>query len=168
MREGAALDMTKPEKNTGESRGQVVHDLFREVFQLHGVLSSITDTVHEQAGLGTPQRRIMHVLDRYGPATIPHIALRLEVSRQFIRTVCNKMIADGFLESEENPFHKKSMLIRMSEFGAVTFRQSEEKEHQIIEQALPGIDFKEVSQAVRLLKRIREQIGFVELGTRQS
>ncbi|SMC39043.1 DNA-binding transcriptional regulator, MarR family [Desulfocicer vacuolatum DSM 3385] len=157
--------MIQVKKDTEESRGQVVHDLFKEVFLLHGVLSAITDTVHEQAGLGTPQRRIMHVLDRHGPTTIPHIASRLGVSRQFIRTVCNKMIAEGFLESGENPFHKKSMLIRMSESGAVRFQQAEEKEHRIIEQALPGIDLKEASRAVQLLKRIRGQIGSVDLAT---
>ena len=155
--------MTQEQNASAGSPGEMVHDLFREVFRLHSVLAAITDTVHEQAGLGTPQRRVMRVLDRHGPATIPHIAARLGVSRQFVRTVCNKLIADGSLEAVDNPLHKRSMLIQLSGAGAEIFSRAKEDEHRIIEQAMPEIESGEVVQAAELLSRIREKISLIRV-----
>jgi DNA-binding MarR family transcriptional regulator len=159
---GQALDMTKIEKNKGESTGSVLHDLFREIFQLYDVLSSIKDTVHKQAGLGTPQRKIMQTLYKYGPATVPHIASRLDVSRQFVQTVCNDLITGEFINAVENPLHKRSKLIRISNAGLDALRQAQENENQIIEQALPEINPKDAIQAVKLLNRIRKKINFTD------
>lgn len=153
--------MTKTGKNKGESTGSVLHDLFREIFQLYDVLSSIKDTVHKQAGLGSPQRKIMQALYNHGPATVPHIASRLDVSRQFVQTVCNDLLTGELLDTIENPLHKRSRLIRISTAGLDALRQAQENENQIIEQSLPEINPKEAIQAVELLNRIRKNINSI-------
>lgn len=149
------MDKMNPKKR---ATGAQIHELFRKVFQLHDVLSSIKDIVHEQAGLGTSQRKIMHILCVYGQATVPHIASRLGVSRQSVQTVCNGLISDGYLESTENPLHKRSRLIGISKVGLNALQQAQENENRIIEKALSSMNSKEIIQSTELLNRIRTEM----------
>ena len=79
------------------------HDLFREVFKLQAALSNVMDRVHEHAGLSTSQNKIMRTLQEISPATVPDLAVRLNVSRQFVQTVCNHLSAMALVEFTENP-----------------------------------------------------------------
>lgn len=136
-------------------KGQALHDLFLEIFELHAALSKIIDKVHAKAGLSTSQLKIMRALRRIGPATVPDIAVLLGVSRQFVQNVCNDLEAKGFITFSDNPRHKRSRLAALTEPGRIIFRETRHKENRIIEQAFPGITPKEAKDAYELLKRIR-------------
>lgn len=136
--------------------GKALHDLFTEVFALHAALSRVMDAVHEQAGLRTPQIRIMRLLNRSGPATVPDVAARLGVSRQFVQVVCNELLDRGFLEYADNPRHKRSKLAALTPAGRRALQQARQKESRIIEQALPEIEPQQAIDARRLLMQIRE------------
>jgi DNA-binding MarR family transcriptional regulator len=146
------------EKNIKHTVGKQLHDLFREVFQLHTALSSIMDKVHEQAGLSTSQHKIMGALDHIGPGTVPDMAAVLGVSRQFVQTVCNDLLSRGFIEFADNPRHKRSKLAVLTESGRIAFRQARQKENEIIEQAMPGIDPDRATDARELLEWIRKAV----------
>ncbi|WP_319408833.1 MarR family transcriptional regulator [uncultured Desulfosarcina sp.] len=143
------------DKSIKNDSGQALHDLFRELFALHSALSVIMDKVHEQAGLNTSQHKIMRTLIQFEPATVPDMGARLNVSRQFVQTVCNDLLARGLIEFTENPRHKRSKLVKSTETGRITFRKARQKENQIIEQALPEINIERATEARELLKCIR-------------
>ena len=146
------------QKAVKHKTGKVLHDLFREVFKVHAALSNIMDRVHEQAGLSTSQIKIMRVLSRIGPATVPDIATVLGVSRQFVQTVCNNLLSCEFVELAVNPRHKRSKLVALTEYGWNAFRQARKNENKIIEQALPGIDPVKATEACKLLESIRSTV----------
>ena len=146
------------EKTIKHTAGKELHDLFREVFELHAALSSIMDKVHEQAGLSTSQHKIMRTLSHLGPATVPDLAALLGVSRQFVQTVCNDLLSRGFLEFTDNPRHKRSKLAILTEPGRIAFRQARQKEDTIIEEALPAIDPGKAAEACELLEGIRKAV----------
>ncbi len=143
------------EKAAQHDSGQALHDLFREVFALQAALSAIMDKVHEQAGLNTSRHKIMRILIQMEPATVPDMGAILGVSRQFVQTVCNDLLARGFIEFTENPRHKRSKFVELTETGRIAFRKARQKENQIIEQALPEIDPERVTETRELLKCIR-------------
>ena len=143
------------DKSIKNDSGQALHDLFRELFALHSALSVIMDKVHEQAGLNTSQHKIMRTLIQFEPATVPDMGARLNVSRQFVQTVCNDLLARGLIEFTENPRHKRSKLVKSTETGRIAFRKARQKENQIIEQALPEINIERATEARELLKCIR-------------
>jgi DNA-binding MarR family transcriptional regulator len=148
-------------KEKVQPTGNLLHDLFREVFALHAALSGIMDRVHEKAGLSTAQHKIMHALDHRGQATVPDLAAHLGVSRQFVQKVCNDLLSRGFLVFGENPRHKRSKLASLTQQGRMAFRNSRQRENIIIEQALPGIDSDRVSDAKELLAHITQTVrGF--------
>jgi len=138
--------------------GQAIHDLFREVFALHATLAATMDAVHQQAGLGTSQHRIMRALDRMAPATVPELAAALHVSRQFVQTVCNELLARGYVAFKQNPRHKRSKLAVLTTSGRSAFRQSRDRENRIIQQALPDIEPERVQAARGLLESIRKSL----------
>lgn len=147
-----ALDTARP------ADGERLHALFREVFALHAALCEEMDAVHERAGMRTPQVRVAAALERMGAATVPDVAAALKVSRQFVQTVCNELLAQGILEFVDNPRHRRSKLARLTATGRHTLHRTKRQEAAIIEQLLPGIDARAVEQAVALLSCIREGI----------
>ena len=145
-------------KTTKQSTGKKLHDLFREVFELQAALSSIMDKVHQLAGLSTSQIKIMHSLNQIGPATVPDLAAFLGVSRQYVQTVCNDLLASGIIEFMDNPRHKRSKLAALTEPGCNAFRQARHNENKIIAKALPQIDPDKAGEALELLELIRKAV----------
>ena len=52
-----------------------------------------------------------------GSATVPEIARRLHIKRQFTQVMVNEAIESGFAVSVENPAHARSKLIELTEKG---------------------------------------------------
>ncbi len=142
-------------KTMKHQKGQALHDLFREVFALHAALAAVMDKVHEQAGLSTAKLKIMRVLNHMGPATVPDIAAELGVSRQFVQTVCNYLLANELLEFTDNPRHKRSRLAALTKPGRKAFKRARNNENRIIEKSLSDIELDKVSEACKLLAYIR-------------
>jgi DNA-binding MarR family transcriptional regulator len=135
--------------------GRALHDLFRELFALHAALSKVMDTVHAQAGLSTAQLKVAGILEDLGPATVPDMAARLEVSRQSVQTVCNGLLDLGLLEFKDNPRHKRSRLAALTAAGRTAYQETRRREEEIIRQSFPGIGAADAIAAGELLKRLR-------------
>jgi DNA-binding MarR family transcriptional regulator len=140
-------------------KGAVLHRLLKEVFHLQAALAEAKDEVHELSGMRTSYRRVAEVLERQKTATVPDVAASLNVSRQFVQTVCNELSAQGLLEFKENPRHKRSKLAALTQQGRTVLHHAQDLEHQIIEELLPGLDAEEVGKAATLLRRLRKQMA---------
>lgn len=148
--------MAKPQPRAS---GEDLHELFHEVFLLHAALSAVMDDVHERAGLRTSQVKVADALERAGPASVPEIAARLGVSRQFVQTVCNEFEEMGLIEFQDSPRHKRSKLVVLTEKGRRTLARTGRSEAAIIEKAMPDIDGKATGAATTLLKELREKLA---------
>lgn len=82
----------------------------------------------------------------------------LHVSRQFVQTVCNDLNGVGLLEFQDNPRHKRSKLVALTEEGTRVFELGKEKEAAIVENNLPDLDAEQVMRASALIADIRERI----------
>jgi len=138
-----------------DATGAELHTLFREVFLLHATLTEISDKVHEQAGMRTPQIRVAHTLLRRGQATVPDVAYDLNISRQFVQSTINELEALGMVSFHPNPRHKRSKLIELTTIGKEKLEQATEREEAIIQNVLPQIESKGVEDATELLESLR-------------
>jgi DNA-binding MarR family transcriptional regulator len=138
--------------------GEVLHDLFKEVFALQAALSRVMDRVHEETGLSTPQRKVMQVLNHLGSATVPDIAARLGVSRQSIQVVCNDLLSHGLIEFMTNPRHKRSKLAALTANGNRAYEMARQNEYAAIEHILGRIDADAAEGARQLLAQIRNAL----------
>lgn len=147
-----------------QATGKDLHDLFLEVFALQAALAAVVDRVHADAGLSTSQHKVIRTLRDAGDATVPDIALRLGVSRQFVQKVCNDLSTRGLVDFSTNPRHKRSSLVSLTAAGSDTFETARRREDALIERLLPHIDAERAAGARDLLAGIREKIDAPPLG----
>jgi DNA-binding MarR family transcriptional regulator len=152
------MDLIMTAESKKLTAGQVLHDLFREVFALQGILSNLVDTVHARAGLSTSKLKIIDTLLQFGSATVPDIAAHLEVSRQFVQTVCNDLLDRGYVLFSDNPRHKRSKLMTLTDAGRSAYAKARDNEYRLIERLLPDIDSERAGRASEILKEIRKAI----------
>ena len=150
--------MTLEKENAGDGPGKALHDLFREVFKLQALLAKAMDEVHTESGLTTAKHRVMRAMSRIEPATIPDLAAFLGVSRQFVQNVCNDLFAQELIEFRNNPRHKRSKWVSLTDLGRNVYQRSRRRENRIIEQAIPGIDPVRAVEARELLQQIRKAL----------
>lgn len=142
--------------------GKEVHELLMEVFQLQKALSGFSDLVHEQTGLSTTQRKILRIIKTSDKGvTVPDVAALLGTSRQFVQKTCNDLEQAGDIVFVENPRHKRSKHITITEQGKVRWQDACDREHAYINQMLPVIERTKVVEAATLLRRIRTETAEV-------
>jgi DNA-binding MarR family transcriptional regulator len=71
----------------------------------------------EGTELTVRMRAVLEILRRHGDQTVPDIAARLEIKRQYVQLMVNEVLAGGFVEQRANPRHKRSLLMALSDQG---------------------------------------------------
>jgi DNA-binding MarR family transcriptional regulator len=89
-------------------------------------------------------------LHRNGPQTVPALASARFISRQIIQTQVNELKKEGYLKSEPNPEHKRSVLITLTASGKATVKQMIKAENAYMEHLgwLPDADGVRTCRAV--------------------
>jgi len=149
-----ALIMTKK-----HASGAELHALFKEVVHLQMILSEAEDEIHEQAGMRTSQVKLANTLLELGQATVPDMAHTMKVSRQFVQTAVNELEKQGVLVFMENPRHKRSKLLKVTDHGRKILKEVARNEAGIIQQLLPNVNAASVMDASKLLEGIRGQLS---------
>tara|TARA_R100001143_G_scaffold13175_3_gene14738 strand:+ start:3850 stop:4287 length:438 start_codon:yes stop_codon:yes gene_type:complete len=93
-------------------------DLVRAVFRLNGLLLADGDRMAERVGLTSARWKVIGIvaLSNSG-VTVPSIARSLGQSRQAVQRITDVMAADDLLAYVENPRHKRSALVQLTEHG---------------------------------------------------
>jgi DNA-binding MarR family transcriptional regulator len=71
----------------------------------------------EGTELTVRMRAVLEILHRHGDQTVPDIAARLEIQRQYVQLMVNETLAGGFVEQRANPRHKRSPLLALTDRG---------------------------------------------------
>ncbi|WP_156952708.1 MarR family winged helix-turn-helix transcriptional regulator [Maridesulfovibrio frigidus] len=125
---------------------------------MEAILSEIIDEVHEKAGMRTSQIRLANTLLELGQTTVPDIAYTMKASRQFVQTVVNELKKKDIIKFLDNPRHKRSKLVKLTDNGQNILNQVRKNEEAIILRILPDIDATRVKSAYELLASIRRKI----------
>jgi DNA-binding MarR family transcriptional regulator len=91
------------------------------------------------AKLTAADRAVMEFLYPETLMSVPQIARRYQVSRQHIQATVNALLDKGLLRSVENPRHKRSRLIRLSNLGRECFEDIRHNEGEEIAELFAGI-----------------------------
>jgi DNA-binding MarR family transcriptional regulator len=62
-------------------------------------------------------RAVLEILYRHGEQTVPEIAARLEIKRQYVQLMVNETLAGGFVVQRANPRHRRSPLVALTDRG---------------------------------------------------
>lgn len=142
------------EKRGGED-WVLLSGLLDEVVWLFHRMRYAAEQVHGQGEYSAGRRGILKSLAQGGMQTVPQLARARYVSRQYIQKLANGLVADGWAIWQENPAHKRSKLLSLTQEGAQVLAGFLDKERAIFTaQELP-VSQEELQQTLETLRKLR-------------
>jgi DNA-binding MarR family transcriptional regulator len=103
--------------------GAQLTKLFLASFPFHGALIQAGERLTRPAELTFARWQILSVLARANrPETVANIARIMGLTRQAVQRVVNDLAADGFVDFEPNPHHKRALLVLLTGNGLIAFQ----------------------------------------------
>jgi DNA-binding MarR family transcriptional regulator len=115
--------------------------LVRRLFRAMGTAA---DHYLRSLGISAADRAVMEFLYPDTQLSVPQIADQYSVSRQHIQVTVNHLLETEILQSNVNPRHKRSQLMRLTAKGQDLFLQIRDRDDEILQQVFAGIPDEDV------------------------
>lgn len=129
--------------------------LIRRLFR---ALAQASDELLRPRGISAADRAVMEFLYPDLALSVPEIAGRYSVSRQHVQVTVNSLIESGLLTTSENPRHKRSPLVRLTEHGRELFASVLERDRQAIDALFAKVSAKDANITRKTLQSLYEQL----------
>lgn len=96
-------------------------------------------------------RAVLEILHKYGEQTVPELAARLEIQRQYVQIMCNETLASGFIEQRANPRHKRSPILALTNQGSTLIEDILTNEMQIMQEMSEGLSTEDIATALKVV-----------------
>jgi len=103
-------------------------------------------------------RAVLQFLERQGPATVPALARARGTSRQNIQTIVNRLARAGFAGTAQNPAHKRSELVCITEAGAAILQSDSLLHAEMLDRLLAFASDAELVSASELIHRLSQEL----------
>ena len=102
-------------------------------------------------GLTVRMRAVLEILHVHGDATVPEIALKLEIQRQYVQVMVNETLAEGLTVGEPNPRHRRSTMIALTPKGKRLIEEVITRENHIVQRMATGIRAEDIATALNVV-----------------
>ena len=96
-------------------------------------------------------RAVLEILHKYGEQTVPELAARLDIQRQYVQIMCNETLASGFIEQRPNPRHKRSPILTLTNQGSALIEDILSKEMQIMQEMSEDLSTEDIATALKVI-----------------
>ena len=96
-------------------------------------------------------RAVLEILHKYGEQTVPELAARLEIQRQYVQIMCNETLASGFIEQRANPRHKRSPILALTDQGSTLIEDILSNEMQIMQEMSEDLSTEDIATALKVV-----------------
>jgi DNA-binding MarR family transcriptional regulator len=144
-------------------RAAAVTAVIEEAVALHLRARAVVEQVHLRPELTDACRGVLRDLARLGPRTVPQLARGRDCSRQHVQLLVNRLAADGMVELIDNPDHRRSHLVRLTEVGKGTLEAMWRREAQLIEDLPVELDVDQLDGAANVLREVRRLLESVRV-----
>jgi DNA-binding MarR family transcriptional regulator len=103
-------------------------------------------------------RAVLEILDKYGEQTVPEIAARLEINRQYVQIMCNETLASGFVEQRANPRHKRSPILALTDHGRTLIQEIISREMKLVDEIGGNLSPEEISTALKVVLAVADSL----------
>lgn len=134
-------------------------NLVIEVFRLNGALLAAGDALVHHLGLTSARWQVLGAI-ALSPVTLPvaHIARNMGLTRQAVQRVVDDLRADGLVQLEPNPHHRRAMLVTMTEAGDVAYRQASELQQRWANDLASNLPAEAIEAAAGLLRTLQQRL----------
>ena len=140
------------------SKGEKMVALTGAVRAVFNRLKALGDELHGDLEVTTAMRAVMETLSQAGPMTVPRIAKLKGVTRQHIQLLADALVAAGLAAVKENPAHRRSSLIALTEKGKRVFAKMRAREAPVVEEIAWEFDTQEMERATAVLMRLAARL----------
>jgi len=130
-------------------------ELFNETRLLFHALKQWADTLHDGLDLSISMRAVLELLLLGGPAPVPDMARVRGVSRQHIQQQVDALLEHGLVERQDNPAHKRSPLIALTDKGRALIQSMRADEHNALGRIQVGVSDNAMAEAAQVLSAWR-------------
>ena len=94
-----------------------------------------------------------------GPLPVAHIARNMGLTRQTVQYSVTDLQTEGFVRLEPNPYHRRAMLVAMTEKGEAAYRTASERHGRWVEEFMADLSPESIEAARDLLRAIQRRIA---------
>jgi DNA-binding MarR family transcriptional regulator len=140
------------------TKGEQMAALTQAVRSVFNRLKALGDELHADLAITTAMRAVMETLFEGGPKTVPQIAKLKGVTRQHIQLLADALVDQRLAAMMENPAHKRSSLIALTEKGRRAFVKMRAREAPVIEELAWEFEARELERATGVLTRLAQRL----------
>lgn len=129
--------------------------LFNETRLLFHALREWAETLHSGLDVSVAMRGVLELILLGGAATVPDMARARGVSRQHIQQQVDALLERGLLERKDNPAHKRSSLIALTDKGRALIQNMRADELNALSRLQVGVSDNAVAEAAQVLSSWR-------------
>lgn len=109
-------------------------------------------------GLTVRARAVLEILHAEDKATVPDIAQKLEIKRQYVQVMVNETLAEGLTVKRENPRHKRSTIIALTDKGRALIEDVVRREMLVVSSISAGLNASDVEAALEVVMTLTEKL----------
>lgn len=114
-------------------------------------LEEVGARIMARHGLTPPQRSLLLALRKVRTCTVPQLARKRDVSRQYVQVTMNALEQRGLVEFRANPDHKRSRLLALTDRGEALLLAVMAREGEVLRNVAARLDPGEAKTAVSAL-----------------
>jgi DNA-binding MarR family transcriptional regulator len=139
--------------------GEAATDLVLRTFRANGLLLAAGDRLAAEEGLTAARWQVLGGLAlAERPLTVPQIARRMGLTRQAVQASVNRLLDHGLVETDQNPDHRRSPLIHLTELGKAKYGRLQRRQVSWINQLAAGLKQSELKTAARVLGELSNKL----------
>jgi DNA-binding MarR family transcriptional regulator len=144
-----------PKRRT--AAGDAVSLLAVQVLKLAGMLIDAGDALAAPSGQTSARWRVLAAIEEE-PATVAAIARALGQARQSVQRVADLLAAEGLTTYDDNPDHRRAMLLRLTTRGRSTLRAIQAAQRGWADELGGAVGERELRAASVTLSRLTEAL----------
>lgn len=129
-----------------------------EAVHLFHVMRFILENIHGDGELSSAKRSVLLEIQQTGPLTVPQLARTRRVSRQSIQKVVNLLCREGRVVFVDNPHHKRSKQVALTEVGGEYLQLMMQKEYDSFRRMNLELTPKDLYHAGHVMAQVRGSI----------
>jgi len=146
--------LSKGQSNMNKKQLKSFYPLTLSVRRLFHKLGYGVAALHHNSDVSVGMRAVLECVIDGGPQTVPHMAKIRPVTRQHIQSLVNELLEGGYVETIDNPAHKRSKLVAPTKRGMRVFEKMRTIETEAFRQAQIEISPEELQAARKVLSAL--------------
>jgi DNA-binding MarR family transcriptional regulator len=140
--------------------GEAATDVILSTFRANGAFLASGNRIAGAVGLTSARWQVLGAIAQaQRPLTVPQIARRMGLTRQSTQATVSQLRRDGFVAVGENPDHRRSPVIVLTEPGRQRFTEVDRKQISWVNQLAAGMDPDELAITARVLRELTARLN---------